>query len=39
MTHDRGMDMKDPRMQFIDEKPVFEGSRLVAGSFRPFLDV
>ncbi|WP_437723960.1 DUF1428 domain-containing protein [Sorangium sp. So ce861] len=40
-THDRGMKkaMEDPRMQFMDEEPVFEGSRLIAGSFCPLLDV
>lgn len=40
-ARDRGMEkaMADPRMQFTDEEPVFGGSRLIAGGFRPFLDV
>jgi uncharacterized protein YbaA (DUF1428 family) len=39
-THDRGMKkaMEDPRLQLTDEEPVFEGSRLIAGGFYPFLD-
>ncbi len=28
----------DPRMQFADQEPVFDGSRLIAGGFRPMLD-
>jgi uncharacterized protein YbaA (DUF1428 family) len=28
----------DPRMQFDDREPVFDGSRLIAGGFRPMLD-
>jgi hypothetical protein len=40
MTHDHmEKAMKDPCTQFMDEEPVFQGSRLIAGSFRPFLDV
>jgi uncharacterized protein YbaA (DUF1428 family) len=28
---------KDPRMQFGDQEPAFDGSRLIAGGFRPML--
>lgn len=39
-TRDEGMAkvMADPRMQFADEAPVFDGSRLIAAGFRPMLD-
>jgi uncharacterized protein YbaA (DUF1428 family) len=28
----------DPRMQFLDRPPVFDGKRLLAAGFRPMLD-
>ena len=28
----------DPRMQFTDQTPAFDGSRLIAAGFRPMLD-
>lgn len=39
-SRDEGMAkvMADPRMQFDDEEPVFDGSRLIAAGFRPMLD-
>lgn len=38
-TRDRGMKqaMEDPRMQFSNEEPVFDGSRLIASGFIPIL--
>jgi uncharacterized protein YbaA (DUF1428 family) len=41
MTRDAGMAkaMRDPRMQFTDDEPVFEGSRLIASGFVPILDL
>jgi uncharacterized protein YbaA (DUF1428 family) len=40
-TRDAGMEKvtSDPRMQFRDMPPAFDGRRLVAGGFRPMLDV
>lgn len=37
---DEGMEKvtADPRMQFDDQKPVFDGSRLIADGFCPMLD-
>lgn len=39
-TRDAGMErvMADPRMQFDDRPPVFDGLRLVAAGFVPMLD-
>jgi len=39
-SRDEGMAkvMADPRMQFDDMEPVFDGSRLIAAGFRPMLD-
>lgn len=39
-SRDEGMEKltADPRMQFDNQKPVFEGARLIAGGFRPMLD-
>lgn len=39
-TRDAGMQRltSDPRMQFADGPPVFDGRRLIAGGFRPMLD-
>lgn len=39
-TRDAGMAKvtSDPRMQFQDLPPVFDGRRLIAGGFRPMLD-
>ena len=39
-SRDEGMAkaMADPRMQFDDMEPVFEGARLIAAGFRPMLD-
>lgn len=39
-ARDRGMEKvtSDPRMQFSGLPTVFEGSRLIAGGFRPMLD-
>lgn len=38
-TRGRGMKqaMEDPRMQFSNEEPVFDGSRLIASGFIPIL--
>jgi len=40
-TRDIGMEKmtNDPRMQFDDRPPTFEGRRLIAGGFKPMLDV
>jgi uncharacterized protein YbaA (DUF1428 family) len=39
-ARDAGMQMvtSDPRMQFPDRPPVFDGRRLIAGGFVPMLD-
>jgi uncharacterized protein YbaA (DUF1428 family) len=39
-SRDEGMEKvtADPRMRFDDQKPVFDGSRLIAAGFRPMLD-
>ncbi len=39
-ARDAGMERVtgDPRMQFRDRPPVFEGRRLIAGGFEPMLD-
>lgn len=39
-SRDEGMEKvaADPRMQFEDMGPVFDGLRLIAGGFRPMLD-
>jgi uncharacterized protein YbaA (DUF1428 family) len=39
-SRDDGMEkvMSDPRMQFDDMEPVFDGSRLIAAGFVPMLD-
>lgn len=39
-TRDKGMELTtaDPRMQFTDQEPVFDGSRLIAAGFLPMLD-
>ncbi|MEN0035481.1 MAG: DUF1428 domain-containing protein [Cellvibrio sp.] len=39
-SRDEGMEkvMSDPRMQFADMEPVFDGSRLIAAGFIPMLD-
>lgn len=39
-TRDAGMEKvtSDPRMQFQDRPPVFDGRRLIAGGFMPMLD-
>ena len=39
-SRDEGMKkvMADSRMQFDDMEPVFDGSSLIAGGFRPMLD-
>ena len=39
-TRDDGMEKVtvDPRMQFGDQSPVFDGARLVAGGFWPMID-
>lgn len=40
-TRDAGMEKvtNDPRMQFGDQPPTFDGRRLIAGGFKPMLDV
>jgi uncharacterized protein YbaA (DUF1428 family) len=40
-SRDTGMSraMNDPRMQFTEDEPVFEGSRLIASGFIPILDL
>lgn len=40
-TRDAGMEKltSDPRMQFTDQPPVFDGKRLIAAGFRPMLDL
>jgi uncharacterized protein YbaA (DUF1428 family) len=39
-ARDSGMEKvtSDPRMQFQDMPPAFDGTRLIAGGFRPMLD-
>ncbi|MDR7481568.1 MAG: DUF1428 domain-containing protein [Armatimonadota bacterium] len=39
-TRDAGMEKvtSDPRMQFENRPPVFDGKRLIAGGFKPMLD-
>jgi len=39
-TRDTGMEKmtSDPRMQFEDQPPAFDGRRLIAGGFKPMLD-
>jgi uncharacterized protein YbaA (DUF1428 family) len=39
-TRDAGMEKvtSDPRMQFHDLPPTFDGRRLIAGGFKPMLD-
>ncbi len=39
-TRDAGMEKvtSDPRMQFQDQPPVFDGKRLIAAGFKPMLD-
>lgn len=39
-TRDAGMEKitSDPRMQFQDRPPAFDGKRLIAAGFRPMLD-
>jgi uncharacterized protein YbaA (DUF1428 family) len=39
-TRDAGMERvtNDPRMQFGDQPPAFDGRRLIAGGFKPMLD-
>lgn len=39
-TRDAGMDKvtSDPRMQFQDRPPAFDGRRLIAAGFKPMLD-
>lgn len=39
-TRDAGMEKvtSDPRMQFQDRPPVFDGKRLIAAGFKPMLD-
>lgn len=39
-TRDAAMEKvtSDPRMQFDDQPPTFEGRRLIAGGFKPMLD-
>lgn len=39
-SRDAGMEkiMADPRVQFEDVKPVFDGSRIIAAGFLPLLD-
>ena len=38
-TRDAGMEKvtKDPRMQFGDQAPAFDGRRLIAGGFKPMV--
>ena len=40
VTRDLGMERmtSDPRMQFQDRPPTFDGKRLIAAGFRPMLD-
>ncbi len=40
ITRDAGMEKVtgDPRMQFQDQPPVFDGKRLIAAGFKPMLD-
>ncbi len=40
-TRDAGMEKmtSDPRMQFEDQPPIFDGRRLIAGGFKPMLGV
>lgn len=40
MTRDVGMEKvtSDPRMQFQDQPPAFDGKRLIAAGFKPMLD-
>ncbi len=40
-TRDAGMEKmtSDPRMQFEDQPPIFDGRRLIAGGFMPMLGV
>lgn len=40
-TRDRGLEKvtSDPRMQFENLPPTFDGKRLIAAGFRPMLDV
>lgn len=39
-TRDAGMEKvtSDPRMQFQDQPPAFDGKRLIAAGFKPMLD-
>ncbi len=39
-ARDAGMEKvtSDPRMQFTDQPPTFDGRRLIAGGFRPMLE-
>ena len=39
-TRDAGMGKvtSDPRMQFLDRPPAFDGKRLIAAGFKPMLD-
>ncbi|MDO9475748.1 MAG: DUF1428 family protein [Pseudohongiella sp.] len=39
-TRDKGMERvtSDPRMQFQDRPPAFDGKRLIAAGFNPMLD-
>lgn len=39
-ARDAGMDKvtRDPRMQFQDRPPAFDGTRLIAAGFKPMLD-
>lgn len=39
-ARDAGMEKvtRDPRMQFLDRPPAFDGRRLIAGAFVPMLD-
>lgn len=39
-ARDAGMERvtSDPRMQFADQPPAFDGKRLIAAGFRPMLD-
>lgn len=40
LTRDAGMEKltSDPRVQFQDRPPAFDGSRLIAAGFKPMLD-
>lgn len=40
VSRDAGMEKvtSDPRMQFRDRPPAFDGRRLIAGGFKPMLD-